>query len=416
VTVYWIAVKEGLVQTALSTGYTSEQLVRQHLTEEDISRFNRILQSEDTEGNRYIFIPVHPWQWEHQLESVFARQRMDRDIVFLGPSDSTYRAQQSIRSLSNRMNSKAPYLKLSLSITNTSSIRILAQHTTQNAPLISNWLEALIREDELLQREQFAILKEIMGLSLRYENLPAIQYGRAYGTTGAIWRENVSVHLQEGETAWPLNALMLVQSNGVPFIQGAVKHHGIQKWSEALVRTVSLPIIHLLYAHGIALESHAQNIILVLENDLPKRIIIKDLHDGVRYVPEKLLNPERAPKLHPEPETHRKFNRYSFIYAGDVSEVRDYTYDAFFFICMTDIALTLENFGLTEEAFWQLCAATIVDYQREHPEYEERFEWFDLFAEDALIEEMTKRRLYGDGELYFRKASNPLKLAKDVLG
>jgi siderophore synthetase component len=416
VTVYWIAVKEGLVQTALSTGYTSEQLVRQHLTEEDISRFNRILQSEDTEGNRYIFIPVHPWQWEHQLESVFARQRMDRDIVFLGPSDSTYRAQQSIRSLSNRMNSKAPYLKLSLSITNTSSIRILAQHTTQNAPLISDWLEALIREDELLQREEFSILKEIMGLSLRYENLPAIQYGRAYGTTGAIWRENVSVHLQEGETAWPLNALMLVQSNGVPFIQGAVEHHGIQKWSEALVRTVSLPIIHLLYAHGIALESHAQNIILVLENDLPKRIIIKDLHDGVRYVPEKLLNPERVPKLHPEPETHRKFNRYSFIYAGDVSEVRDYTYDAFFFICMTDIALTLENFGLTEEAFWQLCAATIVDYQREHPEYEERFEWFDLFAEDALIEEMTKRRLYGDGELYFRKASNPLKLAKDVLG
>ncbi|QYK60615.1 IucA/IucC family protein [Paenibacillus sp. S25] len=416
VTVYWIAVKEGLVQTALSTGYTSEQLVRQHLTEEDISRFNRILQSEDTEGKRYIFIPVHPWQWEHQLESVFARQRMDRDIVFLGPSDSTYRAQQSIRSLSNRVNSKAPYLKLSLSITNTSSIRILAQHTTQNAPLISDWLEALIQEDELLQREEFSILKEIMGLSLRYENLPAIQYGRAYGTIGAIWRENVSVHLQEGETAWPLNALMLVQSNGVPFIQGTVEHHGIQKWSEALVRTVSLPIIHLLYAHGIALESHAQNIILVLENDLPKRIIIKDLHDGVRYVPEKLLNPERAPKLHPEPETHRKFNRYSFIYAGDVSEVRDYTYDAFFFICMTDIALTLENFGLTEEAFWQLCAATIVDYQREHPEYEERFEWFDLFAEDALIEEMTKRRLYGDGELYFRKASNPLKLAKDVLG
>ncbi|MBJ8193287.1 IucA/IucC family protein, partial [Bacillus cereus] len=88
-----------------------------------------------------------------------ARQRMDRDIVFLGPSDSTYRAQQSIRSLSNRMNSKAPYLKLSLSITNTSSIRILAQHTTQNAPLISDWLEALIREDELLQREEFSILK-----------------------------------------------------------------------------------------------------------------------------------------------------------------------------------------------------------------------------------------------------------------
>ncbi|APO44074.1 IucA/IucC family siderophore biosynthesis protein [Paenibacillus xylanexedens] len=467
VSLVWVAVKKDLAQIAVSAGYSSEELIGQHLTAEDMQRFQQILQQQgftDTGENvnayaasadqlessaevgeitavqdsligssvgskdskvdgeigseaddRYVFIPVHPWQWEHQLESVYARQLMDRDIVYLGPSSSPYRAQQSIRSLSNRVNPEAPYIKLALSITNTSSTRILAQHTTQNAPLISDWLEELVREDELLQQAQFAILKEIMGLSFRYEELPVTQYGRAYGTLGAIWRENVSVHLKQGETAWPLNALMLVQPDGVPFIQDAVERHGVEKWSEALVRTVTLPIIHLLYAHGIALESHAQNIILVLEDDLPKRIIIKDLHDGVRYVPDQLLHPERAPKLNPEPETHRKFNRYSFIYAGDVSEVRDYTYDAFFFICMTDIALALEKFGLSEEAFWQLCAGVIVDYQREHPEYTERFVAFDLFAEDALIEEMTKRRLYGDGELYFRKASNPLKISKDAL-
>ncbi|PQP83268.1 IucA/IucC family siderophore biosynthesis protein [Paenibacillus sp. PCH8] len=421
VALVWVAVKKELAQTAVSAGHTSEQLVGEHLTAEDVRRFQEILEGDggtgfDADvGDRYVFIPVHPWQWEHLLESVFARQLMDGEIVYLGRSSSSYRAQQSIRSLSNRMNPDAPYVKLALSITNTSSTRILAQHTTQNAPLISDWLEQLVCEDELLQQEQFAILKEIMGLSFRYEQLPATQYGRAYGTLGAIWRENVSVHLKPGETAWPLNALMLVQPDGVPFIQHAVERHGVDTWSEALVRTLTLPIVHLLYAHGIALESHAQNIILVLEDDLPKRIIIKDLHDGVRYVPEQLLHPERAPKLNPEPETHRKFNRYSFIYAGDVSEVRDYTYDAFFFICMTDIALALEKFGLLEEAFWQLCAGVIVDYQRQHPEYAERFVAFDLFAEDALIEEMTKRRLYGDGELYFRKASNPLKVSKDAL-
>lgn len=419
VSLVWVAVKKEFAQTAVSAGYSSEELVRQHLTAEDVEKFQEILEGDgktDSDADeRYVFIPVHPWQWEHQLESVYARQLMDGDMVYLGPSSTPYRAQQSIRSLSNRINPEAPYIKLSLSITNTSSTRILAQHTTQNAPLISDWLDNLVREDELLQQEQFVILKEIMGLSFRYEQLPATQYGRAYGTLGAIWRENVSVHLKQGETAWPLNALMLVQPDGVPFIQDAVERHGVEKWSEALVRTVTLPIIHLLYAHGIALESHAQNIILVLEDDLPKRIIIKDLHDGVRYVPDQLLHPERAPKLNPEPETHRKFNRYSFIYAGDVSEVRDYTYDAFFFICMTDIALTFEKFGLSEQSFWQLCAGVIVDYQKQHPEYAERFVAFDLFAEDALIEEMTKRRLYGDGELYFRKASNPLKVSKDAL-
>lgn len=417
VALIWVAVRKELAQTAVSSGYTCESLLEQHLTVEDRQQFrqNLLAKAGSNDIGSYSLIPVHPWQWEHSLESIFARQLMDGDIVYLGASSSTYRAQQSIRSLSNRKNKQAPYIKLALSITNTSSTRILAQHTTQNAPLISDWLDELVREDELLRQEQFAILKEIMGLSFRYEQLPVTQYGRAYGTLGAIWRENVSVHLSAGETAWPLNALMLVQRNGAPYVQEAIQRYGVQEWAEALVRTLTLPIVHLLYAHGIALESHAQNIILVLENELPKRIIIKDLHDGVRYVPDQLLHPERAPKLHPEPETHRKFNRYSFIYAGDVSEVRDYTYDAFFFICMTDIALALEPFGLSEESFWKLCVGVILDYQRQHPEYAERFKMFDLFAADALIEEMTKRRLYGDGELYFRKASNPLKLAKDTL-
>ncbi|WP_308722308.1 IucA/IucC family protein [Paenibacillus polysaccharolyticus] len=413
----WVAVRKEMAQAATSDGYELTALLEQHLTKEDLQQFRQVI-SDKTASlpmDAYVFIPIHPWQWEHAVESIFAKQLMDGDIIYLGASASVYRAQQSIRSLSNRENPVAPYIKLALSITNTSSTRILAQHTTQNAPLISDWLDQLVREDEVLQREQFAILKEIMGLSFRYEQLPVTQYGRAYGTLGAIWRENVSVHLNEGETAWPLNALMLVQRNGVPYIQEAIERHGVQTWAEALVRTLALPIIHLLYAHGIAFECHAQNIILVLENELPKRIILKDLHDGVRYVPDQLLHPERAPKLHPEPETHRKFNRYSFIYAGDVSEVRDYTYDAFFFICMTDIALSLEPYGLCEEAFWQLCAGVIMDYQRQHPEYAERFNMLDLLAEDALIEEMTKRRLYGDGELYFRKTNNPLRLAKDML-
>ncbi|WP_293200211.1 IucA/IucC family protein [Paenibacillus sp.] len=417
VSLIWVAVRKELAQTAVSDGYDLSALLEQHLTNEDMQQFRQMISTRTAslDMDSYVLIPLHPWQWEHAVESIFAKQLMDGDIINLGASVSAYRAQQSIRSLSNRENPVAPYIKLALSITNTSSTRILAQHTTQNAPLISDWLDQLVRDDELLQREQFAILKEIMGLSFRYEQLPITQYGRAYGTLGAIWRENVSVHLKADETAWPLNALMLVQRNGIPFIQEAIERHGVQPWAEALVRTLTLPVIHLLYAHGIAFECHAQNIILVLENDLPKRIILKDLHDGVRYVPDQLLHPERAPKLHPEPETHRKFNRYSFIYAEDVSEVRDYTYDAFFFICMTDIALMLETYGLPEETFWQLCARVILDYQRQHPEYAERFEMFDLLAEDALIEEMTKRRLYGDGELYFRKTSNPLRLAKDML-
>lgn len=416
VSLQWVAVHERLADVSVSDEASDDEIYLNHLTDEDRRTFNEILIKNGRDAKNYVFIPVHPWQAEHRIPSLFVQQLADKDIVMLGGTQVPYRAQQSIRTLSRRDNEDATYIKLALSITNTSTSRILAHHTTQNAPKISDWLQKIIRNDALLTRLRFQVLREVMGVSFRYAELSPIAYGSAYGTLGAIYRENVSTYLEPQETAWPLNAVSLVQKNGESFIQAAIERHGIEKWSDALIRTVTLPIIHLLYVHGIALESHAQNIILVLEDELPTRIIVKDLHDSVRYVRGKLLHPEWAPELHPEPETHRKFNRYSFLQTESVSEVRDYTYDAFFFICMTEICLTLEKFGLSESDFWRKCVETIDDYQKGYPEYKERFEMFDLFSEDGLIEEMTKRRIYGDGELYFRKAQNPLRRAMGVLG
>ncbi|MCR8842093.1 IucA/IucC family siderophore biosynthesis protein [Paenibacillus sp. SC116] len=411
----WIAVSDQLADVAVSKESSLEEMYKLHLTDQDRVRFDQILKEKGSSDKRYIFIPVHPWQMEHRTTSLFIQQLIDKDMVLLGTSNSKYRAQQSIRSMSHRDRTDAPYIKLAMSLINTSTSRILAHHTTQNAPLISDWLHHIIQNDALLQREGFHFLREVVGVSVRYDKLHSIQYRSSYGTLGAVYRENVSTYLEANEEAWPLNAITLIQKNGKSFIQEAIEQHGIEKWSEALIKVVSLPIIHLLYAHGIALESHSQNIILVVENNLPVKIIIKDLHDSVRYMTKHLLHPEWAPQLHPEPETHRKFNRYSFLQAETVAEVRDYTFDAFYFICMTEICFTLEKFGLREEDFWRTCTETILTYQAEHPEHNERFELFNLFSEDGLIEEMTKRRIYGDGELFFRKVKNPLLQAKGIL-
>ncbi|WP_017728878.1 IucA/IucC family protein [Halalkalibacterium ligniniphilum] len=408
VLIYWVAVNEQLVDVNLSKGYSFDEILKQHVTNEDKNNFLKVLKEKGCDSKKYVLLPVHPWQLEHQIQSLFIQQLIDKDIIILGVSNSTYRAQQSIRSLSHRNNVDATYIKFPLSITNTSTTRILAHHTTQNAPLISDWLDKIIKNDTFLSKLNFNVLKEVMGVSFRYDELNPIQYNSTYGTFGAIYRENVSNYLSIHEEAWPLNALSHVQKNGEPFIKAAIDQYGINEWSDALIKVVTLPIIHLLFTHGIALESHAQNIILVVENNFPKRILIKDLHDGVRYTPKQLLKPEWAPKLNLEPESHRKFNRYSFIQTVDVGEVRDYTYDAFFFICMTEICFTFEKLGLSEKDFWRKCVETIKNYQNDYPEFKERFDMFNLFSEEALIEEMTKRRIYGDGQLYFRKVKNPL--------
>ncbi len=412
ISVYWIAVDTELLHIALAEQTNVEKILTEHLGKEEKDRYLKVLNEKGNRNKYYTLLPVHPWQWVHRIQSVFAQQLADRDMIVLGRSEETYRAQQSIRSLAHRTNEKATYIKCPLSITNTSSSRILASHTVWNAPMISDWLQTLIDQDSFLQQKRFSLLREVMGVSLKYDHLTPIQYESAYGTLGAIYRENVSTYLDEGEEAWPLNAITHVQKNGVPLIQFACQRHGVEPWREALIEAVAVPLVHLLCVHGIALEAHAQNIILVLEDQWPKRIIVKDLHDGVRYVPEKLLDSQRMPSLHPEPENHRRVNRYSFIEAKTPDEVRDYLYDAFFFICMTEIAFVFECFGLSEKSFWRKCAQVIRNYQRNHPEYKQRYEQFDLFAEEILIEEMTKRRILGDSEWHFLKVTNPLRKAE----
>lgn len=79
---------------------------------------------------------------------------------------------------------------------------------------------------------------------------------------------------------------------------------------------------------------------------------------------------------------------------------------------MTEIAFFFERYEIGEEAFWKMCTDAILDYQQEVNLDQERCEAFDLFGEDINIEQMTKRRLFGDGQLYFARVENPLLTAR----
>ncbi|QDI92528.1 IucA/IucC family siderophore biosynthesis protein [Salicibibacter halophilus] len=406
---YWLAVDASQLTIAQSTEGEMENVIDEHLSFEEKERFYNVLREKEKANESMVWLPVHPWQWEHHLQNVLIELLAEGKVIFLGCSTPKYRAQQPIRTLAHRNNAQAPYIKLPLSITNTSSSRILASHTIQNAPKISNWLHAIVENDDFLRGQSFALLREIAGVSYHDDGTSKLESDRLYGTLGVIYRENISNYVSEAETAIPLNAVTHIQKNKVPFIQPVIDEYGAEAWCEALITTIIPPLIHLMQVHGIAIEAHAQNIILVLEKGWPQRIIVKDLHDGVRFVPSELLEPERMPFLRSESEAHRAVNRYSFIKAETNAEVRDYLYDALFFICMAELAFFFERYSISEKQFWQVCERVIRHYQREFPEYQERFEQFDLFAGDIRIEEMTKRRLYGDGELHFRVASNPLR-------
>ncbi|CAN0541119.1 unnamed protein product [Ectocarpus sp. 12 AP-2014] len=360
-------------------------------------------------------MPIHPWQWENALVQALYPELASGEIVLLGAGEATYTAQQSIRTLAPQ-DSSQPYLKLAMSMTNTSSTRILARHTVTNGPIITQWLQQLIDSDETANAADFVILGEVAGVALDERAFPPARYHDIYGKVGAIWRQNISQFLHAGEQAVPFNGLSQLSRSSegepsAPFIAPWIESHGLEAWTKQLIHVATLPIIHMLFAEGIGMESHGQNIVVIHRDGWPTRVALKDFHDGVRFSTEHLVRPELAPTLEPVPASHAALNRNSFIVTDDVSAVRDYSCDAFFFIALAEMAIFLHRyFELEESRFWEMTAAVIKDYQRAHPEHAERYQCFDVFAPEWEVEALTRRRLFGDEPPQVKQVTNPLAI------
>ncbi|MDU9022823.1 IucA/IucC family protein [Pseudomonas corrugata] len=414
IAIVWLAVAKSCGAMNHSSKMDFDAFIRQEAGETRLQQLATILEGRGQSPDAYWVLPVHPWQWENTIVPTFYPELLSGELIYLGTSQDQYKAQQSIRTLANASAPERPYVKLAMSMTNTSSTRILARHTVMNGPIITDWLQQLIATDSTARALDFVILGEVAGVSFSYDHLPVTRASQAYGTLGAIWRESIHAYLKPDEQAVPFNGLSHVenrygQGEQLPFIDAWIAQYGLQAWAQRLLEVTVPPIIHMLYAEGIGMESHGQNIVLITRDGWPQRIALKDFHDGVRYSPAHLARPQLCPTLVPLPASHAKLNRNSFILTDDVNAVRDFSCDCFFFICLAEMAIFLrQHYQLDETRFWQMTADVITAYQAAHPQHRERFALFDVFAPSYEVEELTKRRLLGDGERRFKSVPNPL--------
>lgn len=352
----------------------------------------------------YLPLPVHPWQWEALVETAYHTAFARRELVPIGMLSERYAPQQSIRTLANAGRRDAPSLKLAMSLVNTSTSRVLAPHTVRNAALMSDWLADLAdRTDWPAPLVRPVFLKEIAGVGY----VPQTPVAGQYGALACIWRESVHRHLRAGEAALPVTAITHVDADGRPLVADWVARHGVQAWVRRLVERVWLPVLHMLWRNGTALESHAQNMVLLHVDGLPERVALKDFHDGVRYSRRWLR--VAPPALEGPPAEHARVNPNSFIETDDADELRDFTGDALFFVNLAEIAWFFAcHFGIDETAFWEIAAGAIRDYQARCPDLAESFARFDCFAPTMQIELLASRRFLPEIRLRTRAAGNPL--------
>lgn len=309
----------------------------------------------------YCLLPLHPWQWQSLRGTLLAPWLADGTAHFAGIAGDRYTASQSIRTLLNADRPGAANVKLSMNMRNSSSLRTIEPHSVCTAPVISRWLGDIVAGDPLFETTYPLVVLD------EYAGIIAGRDGPLAGQLAAIWRRSVTSTLADGEQAVPFNALMATEHDGRPFIDEWVRRHGFRNWLGQLLQTAILPVWHLLVGHGIATEAHGQNMVLIHRDGWPVRLVLRDFHDSVEYVPGFLREPQKVPDFLALDPAYSEALPDQYYWMEDVETLGELVTDALFVFNLAEVSHLLQTFyGLQEADFWKTVRRMLTDYAATH--------------------------------------------------
>ncbi|MFD6992600.1 IucA/IucC family protein [Streptomyces sp. NPDC059943] len=363
--------------------------------------FASVLRSRGLDPDAYLYLPVHPWQWDEVVLPLYAAEIAGGAIVPL-PTDGDGRLpQQSIRTFLNTTRPDRHTVKLPLSILNTLVWRGLPTERTLAAPAVTAWMRGLYESDPFLRDECGVILLgEVASVTVThplYDHLPEVPY-QYKELLGAIWREPLPARLAPGERARTLASLLHTDPNGRAFTAELVERSGLpaEVWLRRLFAALLPPLLRFLYRYGTVFSPHGENAVVVFdEEDVPVRLAIKDFVDDVNISARPLPEHEGMPQevrdtlLTEEPSFLTQFI-HSGLFVG-----------VFRFLA----PLCQEQLDVPERTFWSLVRAEILRHQARFPELKDRFETFDLLTPHIARLCLNRNRLHLDG--YRDRADRP---------
>ncbi|MDA0161157.1 hypothetical protein OM076_12840 [Solirubrobacter ginsenosidimutans] len=393
----WIVASKGRV------GFSAEDLLR--YTPEARTAVPLLavaVEGADWRGTEPGVVPVHPWQWANRIAPLFAGDIARGRIRVLGELGGRWLPQQSIRTLADADDPARHHVKVALSILNTSVYRGLPRDRTLAAPALSAWLKARVAQDPFLS--ELIMLGEVASVSVAHRAFESIA-GVPYQHTellGAIWREPVETYLRPGERAISLAALLHRDPAGVAFVEPLIARSGlsVREWVARLHEVTLPPLLHVLYRFGAAFSPHGQNCMLVLRDDVPARLVVKD------FVDDMMVSSDPLPELAGMPADVR-----AALGDGVEAAILVQWIQGGLLVCVHRYLseLLLERFGYPEAAFWAAGEHVVAAYQERFPELESRFALFDMDAPAFVKLCLNRVRMLERG--YADDASRPIAAA-----
>ena len=348
-----------------------QKVLQQELDAETILRFENVIESQNLNLEDYFFFPVHPWQWFNKLALIFAPDVAEGHLICLGYGEDEYSAQQSIRTFFNISSPEKFYAKTALSVINMGFMRGLSPYYMESTPAITEWVANLVENDAYLQQKGFTLLGEVATLGYRnflYEPLGrSIPHNKMLAT---LWRESPIPKLSKNQKIMTMAALLHVDQSGNSFVSELIKESGISAklWVKSYLDVYLSPLLHCFYQHEMVFMPHGENLILVLENHIPVKAIMKDITEEVMVFNGEIPLPEKVKRIH--------------INMKEPLKILCIFNDVFQFYFRFLSAILSESKTLSEEDFWSSVADCIAQYQEDKPHLKEQFKKYNLFVSE----------------------------------
>lgn len=367
----WLAVRCEMATFASLSTLSYHRLMQEELGDTQLERFAAVLVEQGLNEADYVFMPAHPWQWFDKLSIAFAAHIAKRDIVCLGYGEDHYQPQQSIRTYFNVGHSRRRYVKTSLSIVNMGFMRGLSPDYMLGTPAINEWVHALVEGDPTLHAYGFSILREeaSIGFHNRYFEA-AVDRGSPYRKMlSCLWRENPLPRLRPGENLMTMTALLHTDREGQALLPVLIERSGLgaDEWLRRWLRAYLSPLLHCFYARDLVFMPHCENLILVLANHAPVRVIMKDIAEEASILNKDAKMPGHVQRLVVDvPDDIKLLAIFIDVFDGVFRFVSQILLDS--------------GVYEDEDSFWHLVAECVLAYQGLHPQYSKKFAAYDMFA------------------------------------
>ncbi|MEV6416518.1 IucA/IucC family siderophore biosynthesis protein [Kribbella sp. NPDC051718] len=379
----WIAVRRDRSTVSHSKTINYDDLLRDELGTPVLQRFSERIRAVGGDPADYHLMPLHPWQWENKTTITFAADIAQRHIVFLGTSDDEYQAQQSIRTFFNRTQPSRNYVKTALSVLNMGFMRGLSPAYMAKTPAINDWVYDLVENDAILKRYGFSVLREIaaVGYHNRYYEA-ATSPGSAYRKMlSALWRESPVPTLAPGERLATMASLLHVDRHGSSLAGALIKSSGLsaREWLRSYLDAYLVPLLHCFYAYELVFMPHGENLILVLRDGVPVRVLMKDIAEEIAVLGTSTALPEEIERVRVTnvPDDEKLLSIFTDVF------------DCIFRF----LSPLLAGEGLSPEEFWAVVASAVRDYQEATPELAAAFAKYDLFSPEFALSCLNRLQL-----------------------